>query len=92
MVVIVPTNTEVGSSTEGLVQAMSRVSIETGEIKGLNEVIENLKQEMKVKYEKMDQLHRENQGLQERVSKLKTRLKGKHCCREPNMSYRMLLL
>jgi hypothetical protein len=77
VVVIVPTNTEAGSSTEGLVQAMSQVSIKTGEIKGLNDVIEKLKQEMKVKDEKMAQLHRDNQDLQERVSKLKTRLKGK---------------
>ena len=75
MVFIVPANTEAGSSTEELVQAMSQVSIKTGEIKGLNEVIENLKQEMKVKDEK--KLHRDNQDLQERVSKLKTRLKGK---------------
>jgi len=53
MVVIVPTNTEVGSSTEGLVQAMSWVSMKTREIKGLNEVIETLKQEINVKDEKM---------------------------------------
>jgi cell division protein FtsB len=77
MVVIVPDNTEAGSSTEGLVQAMSQVSLKTGEIKGLKEVIEKLKQEMKVKDEKMAQLHRDNQDLQERVSKLKTRFKGK---------------
>jgi hypothetical protein len=32
---------------------------------------------MKVKDEKLAQLHRENQDLQERVNKLKTRLKGK---------------
>jgi cell division protein FtsB len=56
---------------------MSRVSIKTWEIKGLNEVIAKLKQEMKVKDEKVGQLHGENQELQERVSKLKTRLKGK---------------
>jgi FtsZ-binding cell division protein ZapB len=76
MAFIVPTNTEVGSSTKGLVQAMSQVSLKTGEIKGLKEVIENLKQEMKVKDENMAQLHRDNQDLQERVSKMKTRLKG----------------
>jgi hypothetical protein len=39
--------------------------------------MENLRQEMKVKDEKMAQLHRENQDLQERVNKLKNRLKGK---------------
>jgi cell division protein FtsB len=77
MVAMVPTNTEAGSNIEGLVQAMSQVSIKTGVIKGLNEVIENLKQEMKVKDEKMAQIHRDNQDLQERVSKLKNRLKGK---------------
>ena len=65
MVVIVPTNTEVGSSTEGLVQAISQVSLKIGEIKGLNDVIEKLKQEMKVKDEKMAQIHRDNQYLQE---------------------------
>ena len=75
--VIIPTNTEARSSTEGLVQAMPQVSIKTGEIKGLNEGIEKLKQYMKVKDEKMAQLHRDNQDLKERVSKLKTRLKGK---------------
>jgi hypothetical protein len=32
---------------------------------------------MKVKDEKIAQLHRDNQYLQERVSQLKTRLKGK---------------
>jgi FtsZ-binding cell division protein ZapB len=77
MVVIVPANIEVGSSTEGLVQAMSQVSLKIGEIKGLKEVIEKLKKEMKVKDEKMAQLHRDNQDLQERVNKMKTRLKGK---------------
>jgi cell division protein FtsB len=77
MVIIVPANTEVGYSTEGLVQAMSQVSIKTREIKGLKEVIEKLKQEMKVKYEKMAQLHRDNKDFEERVSTLKTKLKGK---------------
>ena len=70
---IVPANTEVRSSTEGLVQAMSQVSLKKGEIKGLKEVIEKLKQEMKVKHDKMAQLHRNNQDLQERVSKPKTK-------------------
>jgi hypothetical protein len=36
-----------------------------------------MKQEMKIKDEKMAQLQRENQDLQERVNKLKMRLKGK---------------
>jgi FtsZ-binding cell division protein ZapB len=77
MEIIVPANIEAGSSTEGLVQAMSQVILKTGEIKNLKENMEKLKQEMKVKDEKMAQLHRENQDLQERVSKLKTKLKGK---------------
>ena len=72
-----PANIEVGSSVEGLVQAMSQVSLKTGEIKSLKENLEKLKQEMKVKDEKMSQLHRENQDLQEIVNKIKTRLKGK---------------
>jgi FtsZ-binding cell division protein ZapB len=77
MVVTIPTNTEAGSSTEGLVQAMSQVSLKTGEIKNLKENLEKMKQEMKVKDEKIALLHRENQDLQERVNKKKTRLKGK---------------
>jgi FtsZ-binding cell division protein ZapB len=77
MVVIIPSNIEAGSSIDGLVQAMSQVSLQTGEIKSLKEALEKMKQEMKIKYEKMAQFQRENQDLQERVNKLKTRLKGK---------------
>jgi cell division protein FtsB len=77
MAVIVPANTETGSSTDGLVQAMFQVSLQTGKIKSLKEVLEKLKQEIKIKYENMAQLQRENQDLQERVNKMKTRLKGK---------------
>jgi FtsZ-binding cell division protein ZapB len=77
MVVIVPSNKEAGSSTDGLVQAMSQVSLKTGEIKSLKEVIEKLQQEMKMNNEKMAQFQKENQDLQERVNKLKIRLKGK---------------
>jgi len=47
MTVIVPANVEDGSSTDGLVQAMSQVSLQTGEIKILKEALEKLKQEMK---------------------------------------------
>jgi hypothetical protein len=78
MVFIAPTNTEVGSSIEGLLQSMSQVRLKIGEIKGFKEVIEKLKQEMKVKYEKMAQLHKDNQDLLERVSKLKKKVKGKN--------------
>jgi hypothetical protein len=63
MAVIIPANKEAGSSSEGLVQAMSQVSLKIGEIKSLKENMENLKQEMKDKDEKMAQLHRENQDL-----------------------------
>jgi hypothetical protein len=52
---------------------MSQVSLQTGESKSLKEFIEKLK----IKDEKMAQLQRANQDLQERVKKLKTRLKGK---------------
>jgi hypothetical protein len=77
MAVIVSANAEDGSSTDGLVQAMSQVILQTGEIKILKEALEKLKQEMKIKDEKMTPLQRENQDLQERVSKLRTSLKGK---------------
>jgi hypothetical protein len=44
MVVVVPPTTEVGPSTERLVEAMSQVSLKVGEIKGLKGDIEKLKQ------------------------------------------------
>jgi cell division protein FtsB len=56
---------------------MSKVSLKVGEIKGLKGDIEKLKQDMKTKDERMAQLHKENQALQERVDKMKTRLRGK---------------
>jgi ADP-heptose:LPS heptosyltransferase len=77
MVIIVPSTIETRSSIDGFVQAMSQVSLKTWEIKSLKEVIEKLQQEMKMKEEKMAQFQKENQDLQERVNKLKTRLKGK---------------
>jgi FtsZ-binding cell division protein ZapB len=77
MDVAVPSIVEVGPSTEGLVQAMSQVSLKVGEIKGLKGDIEKLKQEMKTKDERMAQFQKENQALQERVDKMKTRLRGK---------------
>jgi FtsZ-binding cell division protein ZapB len=77
MVVVVPSTTEVGPSTEGLVQAMSQVILKVGEIKGLKEDIEKLQQEMKTKDERVAQFQKENQALQEKVNKLKTRLRGK---------------
>jgi hypothetical protein len=43
MEIIVRANIEVGSSVEGLVQAMSQVSLKIGEIKSLKENLEKLK-------------------------------------------------
>jgi FtsZ-binding cell division protein ZapB len=76
-VVVVPPTTEAGPNTEGLVQAMSQVSLKVGEIKGLKGDIEKLKQEMQAKDERMTQLQKENGALQERIDKLKMRLRGK---------------
>jgi hypothetical protein len=42
MSVIVHSNTEVGSSTDGLVQAMYQLILNTWEIKNLKEAIEKL--------------------------------------------------
>ena len=77
IVVIVPSTIEIGLNIDGMVQAMSQVSLKEGEIKNLRGDIERLQQEMKIKNEKMAQFQRENQELQERVRKLKMRLKGK---------------
>jgi cell division protein FtsB len=77
MAVTVPSTAEVGPRTEGLVQAMSQVILKVGEIKGLKGDIDKLQQEMKTKDERMAQFQKENQALQERVNKLKTRLRGK---------------
>jgi hypothetical protein len=74
---VVPSTTGADSNTEDIIQAMSQVSLKTGEIKSLKGIIENLQQEMKMKDEKMAQFQKENQDLQERVNKLKMRLKGK---------------
>ena len=49
----------------------------TTEIKRLKEVLEKLKQDVKIKDERTTQLQGENQDLQERVNKMKMRLKGK---------------
>jgi hypothetical protein len=76
-VVVVPPAAEAGPNTEGLVQAMSQVSLKEGEIKGIKGSIEKLKQEMQAKDEKMAQFQKENGALQERIDKLKMRLRGK---------------
>ena len=75
-VVSAPT-AEVGSNAEGLVQAMSQVSLKEGEIKGLKGSIEKLKQEMQEKDERIAQFQKENGALQEMIDTLKMRLKGK---------------
>jgi hypothetical protein len=75
--VVVPITIGADSNTEYIIQAMSQVSLKEGEIKGLKGDIEKMHQKMKIKNEKMAQFQKENQELQERVSKLKTRLKGK---------------
>jgi cell division protein FtsB len=77
MAVTVPSTAKAGPSTKGLVTAMSQFILKVGEIKGLKGDIEKLKQEMKTKHERMAQFQKENQALQERVDKLKTRLRGK---------------
>jgi hypothetical protein len=43
MEIIVPANVDARSTTEGLVQAMSQVSLKTSEIKSLKENLEKLK-------------------------------------------------
>jgi predicted metal-dependent hydrolase len=71
VVVVVPSTVEIGpNALMDLVQAMSQVSLKEGEIKNLRGDIERLQQEMKIKNEKMAQFQRENQELQERVSKI----------------------
>jgi hypothetical protein len=63
MAIVVPCTIETGPSIEGLVQAMSQVSLKEGEIKSLKGDIENMQQEMKIKDEKMAQFQKENQSL-----------------------------
>jgi FtsZ-binding cell division protein ZapB len=75
--VVVPLDAEVGPNIEGLVQAMSQVSLKEGEIKGIKGSIEKLKQEMQAKDGRMAQFQKENEVLQERIDKLKMRLRGK---------------
>jgi peptidoglycan hydrolase CwlO-like protein len=76
-VVVVPLVAKVGPNTKGLFEAMSQVSLKEGEIKGLKGSIEKLKQEMQAKDERMAQFQKENEVLQERIDKLKMRLRGK---------------
>jgi peptidoglycan hydrolase CwlO-like protein len=77
MDVVVPPAAKVGPNTEGLVQDMSQFSLKEGEMKGLKGSIDKLKQEMQEKNERMAQFQKENELLQERIDKLKMRLRGK---------------
>ena len=63
VVAIVYSTIEIGPNANGLVQAMSQVSLKEGKIKNLRGDIERLHQEMKIKNEKMTQFQRENQEL-----------------------------
>jgi hypothetical protein len=63
-VVVVPPTTKVGPNIEGLVQDMTQVSLKEGEIKGIKGSIENLKQEVQAKDERVDKFQKENQALQ----------------------------
>jgi predicted transcriptional regulator len=53
MVVVAPSTTKTKQSTDGLVQAMSQVSLKVEEIKSLKGDIEKMQQEMRIKDEKM---------------------------------------
>jgi hypothetical protein len=83
MEIIILANVEVRSNVEGLVQAMSQISLKIGKIKDLKENLEKLKQEAKVKDTKLAQLYGEKQDQHERVNNLKTRLKGKMLLQGP---------
>jgi predicted RNase H-like nuclease (RuvC/YqgF family) len=56
---------------------MLQISLKEGEIKGIKGSIEKLKHEMQAKDERMAQFQKENEVLQERIDKLKMRLRGK---------------
>jgi peptidoglycan hydrolase CwlO-like protein len=56
---------------------MSQVILKEGEIKGMKGSIEKLKQELHAKDERIAQFQKENEVLQERINKLKVRLRGK---------------
>jgi hypothetical protein len=77
MVVVAPSTIETNQSTDGLVQAMSHVSLKEEEIKSLKGDVEKLQQEIRIKDDKMAQFQKENQALQKIIDKLKTSLKFK---------------
>jgi predicted RNase H-like nuclease (RuvC/YqgF family) len=76
-VATVPGTARADSNIEDIIQAMSQLILKTREIKSLKGIIEKMKKEMKMKDENIAQVQKENQDLQERVNKLKTRLRGK---------------
>ena len=69
--------TGTGSTTEDIVQAMSKVGLKGGEIKGLKENMEKLEQEVHTKDEKISQVQKEKVVLQENINKLNSILRGK---------------
>jgi chromosome segregation ATPase len=56
---------------------MSQFILKEGEIKGMKGSIEKLKQEMQAKDERTAQFQKDQEVLQERIDKLKMRLRGK---------------
>ena len=69
--------TGTGSTTEDIVQVMSKFNLKEGEIKGLKEKMGKLEQEVHTKDEKISQVQKEKVVLQEKINKLNSRLRGK---------------
>ena len=67
----------VATKNDDLVKSMSQISLKDGEIKGLKEQNQKLKQEVAQRSEKSEQVQKENDFLEEKISKLKSRIKGK---------------
>jgi cell division protein FtsB len=63
---------------------MSQVSLKEGEIKGIKGSVEKLKQEMQAKDERMAQLQKENEVLQEMIDNLKMIFRGKGLLQRAN--------
>jgi FtsZ-binding cell division protein ZapB len=64
-------------STENMVKSMSQVKLKDVEIEELKQENQKLKQEAAQRSEKSNQIQKEHNCLQEKVSKLKSRIKGK---------------
>jgi FtsZ-binding cell division protein ZapB len=67
----------VATKDDDIVKSMSQISLKDGEIKGLKEENQKLKQEVAQRSEKSEQVQKENDFLQENIAKLKSRIKGK---------------